>query len=74
MSDFETRFAAGDDADRIRSAFYGFIERHAPEIDGPAHIRTEIGSQGAQLTVRLWSAEAMDAFLRMLRRRRPVTQ
>lgn len=74
MSKFETRFAPGDDAESIRAAFYGFIERHAPEVDGPAHIRTEIDSRGPQLTVRLWSAEAIDAFLRHLARRKPLTQ
>jgi hypothetical protein len=67
MSGFETRFTAGDDAERIRTAFYGFVEAHAGDVDGDACLRTEIGCGGQQLLVRLWSAEAMDAFLRGLR-------
>ena len=63
MSGFETRFRAEDDADQIRAAFYGFVGRHEAHVDGPAHIRTEIDLQGPKLCVRLWSAEAMDAFL-----------
>jgi hypothetical protein len=63
MSGFETRFAADEDADRIRTAFYGFVERHGALAEGPAQIRTEIGHAGQHLMVRLWSAEAMDAFV-----------
>ena len=63
MSGFETRFGADDDAEQIRAAFYGFVQRHGADVDGDAHIRTEIDPQGAALLVRLWSAEAMDAFL-----------
>ena len=63
MSGIETRFTADDDADGIRAAFYGFLDRHGPEADGPAHIRTEIDAHGSQLVVRLWSAEAMKTFL-----------
>jgi hypothetical protein len=63
MSGFETRFTAGDDAERIRTAFYGFVGAHAADVDGDACLRTEYGSGGQQLLVRLWSAEAMDAFL-----------
>jgi hypothetical protein len=66
MSGIETRFAADDDAEEIRAAFYGFVGRHADVVDGPAHIRTEIDGRGAQLLVKLWSVEAMDAFLRGL--------
>lgn len=71
MSGFETRFGAEDDAERIRAAFYGFVSRHAEDVDGDAHISTEIDIRGAWLTVRLWSAEAMEAFLRDLARERP---
>jgi hypothetical protein len=67
MSGFETRFAANEDADRIRRLFYGFLERHGRDIEGPAHIRTEFDGQGCQLLVRLWSAEAMRAFLKDVR-------
>ena len=70
MSGFETRFGADDDVEQIRSAFYGFVERHAADVDGDAHIATEIDSEGPRLLVRLWSAEAMDAFLRGLADRR----
>lgn len=63
MSGFETRFSAGDDADRIRSAFYGFVGAHADSVDGDASLRTEIGAAGQELLIRLWSAEAMDTFL-----------
>jgi hypothetical protein len=70
MSGFETRFAAGDDAERIRTAFYGFVGSHAADADGDACLRTEIGARGQELLVRLWSAEAMDAFLRGLSGRR----
>ena len=63
MSGFETRFTADQDADRIRRAFYGFIGRHAEQVDGDAHIRTEFDARGAGLLVRLWSAEALAAFL-----------
>jgi hypothetical protein len=69
MSGFETRFGAEDDVERIRAAFYGFVQRHAADVDGDAHIRTEIDTQGPRLLVRLWSAEAMDAFLRGLAER-----
>lgn len=63
MSGFETRFQADDDAERIRAAFYGFVSAQAGDIDGDARISTEIDLQGPKLRVRLWSAEAMDAFL-----------
>jgi hypothetical protein len=66
MSGIETRFAAEEDAERIRAAFYGFVGQHADVVDGPAHIRTEFDGHGSKLLVRLWSAEAMDAFLRGL--------
>ena len=63
MSGIETRLAAGEDADSIRSAFYCFLASHGGDADGPAHIHTEIDASGARLLVRLWSIEAMDAFL-----------
>lgn len=65
MSKFETRFEVDDDAERIRAAFYGFVERHANDenVDGDAHISTEIDRRGHRVCVRLWSAEAMDTFL-----------
>ena len=63
MSGFETRFAAEDNAYEIRAAFYGFVGQHADDVDGPANIRTEFDGQGQRLLVRLWSAEAMSAFL-----------
>jgi hypothetical protein len=71
MSGFETRFEADDDVEQIRAAFYGFVQRHAADVDGDAHIATEIDTQGTRLLVRLWSAEAMDAFLRGLAANRP---
>lgn len=66
MSGFETRFRAEDDADHIRATFYGFVGAHADDVDGDAHISTEIDGHGSKLRVRLWSAAAMDAFLRSL--------
>lgn len=67
MSAFETRFGAEDDGDRILAAFYGFVSEHEAGIDGEAHVRTEIGQLGRpELRVRLWSADAMAAFLRDL--------
>lgn len=65
MSKFETRFGTEDDADQIRAAFYGFVRQHADDqaVDGDAHISTEFDGQGSKLRVRLWSSEAMDAFL-----------
>ena len=63
MSGIETRFAADDGAESIKTAFYGFVGAQASDIDGDACLRTEIGAGGQQLLVRLWSAEAMDAFL-----------
>ena len=63
MSGIETRFAADDGAEGIRAAFYGFVGAHAADIDGDACLRTEIDTSGQQLFVRLWSSEAMDAFL-----------
>ena len=71
MSGFETRFGADEDVEQIRAAFYGFVEAHAADVDGDAHIATEIDTQGPRLLVRLWSAEAMDAFLRGLAAGRP---
>lgn len=71
MSGFETRFGAEDDAERIRAAFYGFVERHADDADGDARISTEIDGRGARLTVRLWSEDAMRAFLSGLYGDRP---
>lgn len=68
MSGIETRFRAGEDAERIRSAFYGFVERYGHEVDGDAHLRTEYDCEGSRVLVRLWSAEAMDAFLNVLSR------
>jgi hypothetical protein len=67
MSGFETRFAADEDADRIRTVFYGFLERHGRDVDGPAHLCTEFDGQVRQLMVRLWSAEAMRDFLKDVR-------
>jgi hypothetical protein len=68
MSKFETRFEAGDDAEKIRVAFYGFLERFVGDesIEGDAHISTEFDRQGHRVCVRLWSAQAMDAFLASL--------
>jgi len=66
MSGFETRFRAEDDAERITSAFYAFVQQHGEDVEGDAHLRTEIDVGGSQLLVRLWSAEAMDAFLNAL--------
>ncbi|MBL8772698.1 MAG: hypothetical protein JNK30_15045 [Phenylobacterium sp.] len=66
MSGIETRFGAEEDAERIRAAFYGFLNAHEGEVDGDARISTEIGSRGPRLSVRLWSPEAMEAFLRGL--------
>ena len=66
MSGIETRFGAEEDADRIRAAFYGFVSAHEGDVDGDARISTEIGARGPRVSVRLWSAEAMDAFLRGL--------
>lgn len=65
MSKFETRFEVDEDAERIRAAFYDFVERYAHDktVDGDAHISAEIDRQGSRLRVRLWSAEAMDTFL-----------
>jgi hypothetical protein len=63
MCGIETRFGVEDDAERIRSAFYGFVEANADCVDGDARLRTEIDGHGQQLCVRLWSVEAMDAFL-----------
>jgi len=63
MSGFETRFRADDGADHIRTAFYGFVGAHAEGIDGDAHFRTEIDGAGERILVRLWSAEALAAFL-----------
>ena len=68
MSGIETRFGAEDDAEHIRAAFYGFVGAHGADVDGDAHISTEIDTRGSSLRVRLWSAEAMDAFLRDLGR------
>ena len=68
MSGFETRFGTEDDAEEIRAAFYGFVEAHADDadLDGDARICTEIDAHGPKLRVRLWSAEAMEGFLRSL--------
>lgn len=66
MSGFETRFGIEDDADQIRAAFYAFVGAHAADVDGDARISTEIEPHGRRLRVRLWSSEAMDAFLRGL--------
>ncbi|WP_293678077.1 hypothetical protein [uncultured Phenylobacterium sp.] len=63
MSGFETRFAPGADAEGIRSAFYGFVGAHGAGVDGDACLRTEVSDTGQQILVRLWSAEAMAAFL-----------
>lgn len=65
MSEFETRFGTDDDAEQIRAAFYGFIQQYADDadFDGDAHISTEIDNGDSKLRVRLWNAEAMDAFL-----------
>ena len=68
MSGFETRFVAEDDADEIRAAFYGFVGQHADAADGPANIRTEFDGDCSRLLVRVWSAEAMSAFLSGLER------
>lgn len=74
MSGFETRFGADEDAERIRTAFYGFVERHGAETEGPAQFRTEISDGGTLLMVRLWSEEAMDAFVAQLNGRGAYSQ
>jgi hypothetical protein len=63
MCGFETRFRADEDADRIMSTFYAFVEQHGQEVDGDAHLRRDFDGREANVLVRLWSAEAMDAFL-----------
>ena len=63
MSGIETRFGADEDAERIFAAFYGFVGAHGDDIEGDARISTEIDARGPCLRVRLWSVEAMDAFL-----------
>ena len=77
MCGFETRFRADEDADRIMSTFYAFVEQHGRDVDGDAHLRRDFNGLEANVLVRLWSAEAMDAFLGELaapvrRRRGPV--
>ena len=67
MSGFETRFAADEDGERIRSLFYGFLDRHGRDVEGPAQLSTEFDGHACQILVRLWSAEAMNAFLRDVR-------
>ncbi|ODT85731.1 hypothetical protein [Phenylobacterium sp. SCN 70-31] len=71
MSGIETRFGIEDDADRIRRAFYGFVGANAADADGPAQFRTEFSERGPQVLVRLWSAEAMEAFLQQVPGGRP---
>ncbi len=68
MSEIETRFGTDDDAEQIRAAFYGFVQCYADDADveGDARIFTEIYGQGVRLRVRLWSADAMAAFLARL--------
>lgn len=66
MSGFETQFSPGDDLERVRATFYGFLNRHAAEADGDARLGTVMNGSACSLKVRLWSAEAMDAFLRDL--------
>lgn len=63
MCGFETRFPTDDDAERIMSTFYAFVEEHGQDVDGDAHLRTEMDGDSSKVLVRLWSAEAMDAFL-----------
>lgn len=63
MCGFETRFRADEDADRIMSTFYAFVEQYGQGVDGDAHLRQDFNGREANLLVRLWSAEAMDAFL-----------
>ena len=63
MCGFETRFRADEDADRIMSTFYAFVEKHGQGVDGDAHLLRDFDGLEANLLVHLWSAEAMDAFL-----------
>lgn len=63
MSGIETRFGSEHDADQIRAAFYGFVEKHEAVADVVAHLSTDYDPGGSQLRVRLWSAQAMDDFL-----------
>lgn len=62
MCGFETRIRTDNDADRIASAFYAFVERHGDGVDGDAHLRTEIDGTGPHVLVRLWSAKALEDF------------
>lgn len=66
MSGFETRFDATADLDRIRATFYGFLHDHAADADGDAHILTEVDGHERRLLVRLWSPQALAAFLQRL--------
>jgi hypothetical protein len=71
MSGIETRCGADDDAERIRSAFYGFVQAHGADVCGSAHLRTEIAAQGQQRLMPLRRVEAMDPFLHGLSTGRP---
>ena len=63
MCGFETRFRADEDADRIMSTFYAFVEKYGHGVEGDAHLRKDFNGSEANVLVRLWSAEAMDEFL-----------
>lgn len=76
MCGIETRFRAVEDADSIMATFYAFVEEHGGDVDGDAHLRTEFDGAASSLLVRLWSPEAMQAFLQSLSSRmrtRPKT-
>jgi hypothetical protein len=68
MSKIETRFEAGDNAERIHVAFFGFLESFADgaDIDGDTHISIKLDHQERRVCARLWSAQAMEACIKRL--------
>jgi hypothetical protein len=60
MFTFEALVASQPEAQKVEAAFYRCIERLGEGKDGEAYMRTEQLCDGQLITIRLWSAEALD--------------
>lgn len=65
MSCFETT-CAGHEAERIKTGFYRFLEKHAVPATADVSIHTEVLGHAQRCTVRLWSPQAVADFQRHL--------
>lgn len=71
MFGFEMLAASMPEAEQVTSAFYRCLEQlgEASGADGEAYMRMQQMHEGRLITVRLWSAEALQTFHAEMNRR-----